>query len=73
MNLLKMRFENSLFYELPTSMIEKQKVVHSLQLLLENTVKHNVVSEKKVPYSDFLLKKAIWLWKMTSKDKIVKE
>jgi LytS/YehU family sensor histidine kinase len=51
-----MRFENSLFYELPTSMIDPEaKVVSlSLQLLLENTVKHNVVSEKKgLAYSDF--------------------
>lgn len=49
MNLLKMRFENSLFYELPESIIDPEaKVVPlSLQLLLENTVKHNVVSEKK--------------------------
>jgi hypothetical protein len=49
MNLLKMRFENSLFYELPTSIIDPEaKVVPlSLQLLLENTVKHNVVSEKR--------------------------
>ncbi|AWK07155.1 histidine kinase [Flavobacterium crocinum] len=49
MNLLKMRFENSLFYELPTeSMNPEAKVVPlSLQLLLENTVKHNVVSEQK--------------------------
>lgn len=49
MNLLKMRFENSLFYELPTSVIDLEaKVVPlSLQLLLENTVKHNVVSEKR--------------------------
>ncbi len=49
MNLLKMRFENSLFYELPKSIIDPEaKVVPlSLQLLLENTVKHNVVSEKK--------------------------
>lgn len=56
MNLLKMRFENSLFYELPSqenwiaSSIERNdaKVVPlSLQLLLENTVKHNVVSEKR--------------------------
>jgi sensor histidine kinase YesM len=49
MNLLKMRFENSLFYELP-EIIEnpEAKVVPlSLQLLLENTVKHNVVSEQK--------------------------
>lgn len=49
MNLLKMRFENSLFYEVPeTSINPEAKVVPlSLQLLLENTVKHNVVSEQK--------------------------
>jgi hypothetical protein len=49
MNLLKMRFENSLFYELPTTTInpEAKVVPLSLQLLLENTVKHNVVSEQK--------------------------
>ncbi len=49
MNLLKMRFENSLFYELPTTILNSEaKVVPlSLQLLLENTVKHNVVSEQK--------------------------
>ena len=49
MNLLKMRFENSLFYELPlTVMNPEAKVVPlSLQLLLENTVKHNVVSEQR--------------------------
>ncbi|MFV8325443.1 histidine kinase [Flavobacterium sp. ZS1P14] len=49
MNLLKMRFENSLFYELPATNINSEaKVVPlSLQLLLENTVKHNVVSEQR--------------------------
>lgn len=49
MNLLKMRFENSLFYELPEIATNSDvKVIPlSLQLLLENTVKHNVVSEKK--------------------------
>jgi sensor histidine kinase YesM len=49
MNLLKMRFENSLTYELPTENInpEAKVVPLSLQLLLENTVKHNVVSEQK--------------------------
>lgn len=49
MNLLKMRFENSLFYELPTTNLnpEAKVVPLSLQLLLENTVKHNVVSEQK--------------------------
>ena len=53
MNLLKMRFENSLFYELPTTadINPDAKVVPlSLQLLLENTVKHNVVSEQKPLY-----------------------
>lgn len=49
MNLLKMRFENSLFYELPETPLDPEaKVVPlSLQLLLENTVKHNVVSEQR--------------------------
>ena len=49
MNLLKMRFENSLFYELPSTISnpEAKVVPLSLQLLLENTVKHNVVSEQK--------------------------
>lgn len=49
MNLLKMRFENSLFYELPEGIPnpEAKVVPLSLQLLLENTVKHNVVSEQK--------------------------
>ena len=52
MNLLKMRFENSLFYELPQEIPNPDaKVVPlSLQLLLENTVKHNVVSEQKPLY-----------------------
>ena len=52
MNLLKMRFENSLFYELPQGVPNPDaKVVPlSLQLLLENTVKHNVVSEQKPLY-----------------------
>ena len=49
MNLLKMRFENSITYELPEGFDNPDaKVVPlSLQLLLENTIKHNVVSEKK--------------------------
>ncbi|HEY4618407.1 MAG TPA: histidine kinase [Flavobacterium sp.] len=49
MNLLKMRFENSLFYELPQTVSnpEAKVVPLSLQLLLENTVKHNVVSEQR--------------------------
>ena len=50
MNLLKMRFENSLFYELPVTadINPDAKVVPlSLQLSLENTVKHNIVSEQK--------------------------
>lgn len=49
MNLLKMRFENSISYEVPTDFInpEAKVVPLSLQLLLENTIKHNVVSENK--------------------------
>lgn len=49
MNLLKMRFEESITYEvLDDFNDEDAKVVPlSLQLLLENTIKHNVVSEKK--------------------------
>lgn len=56
MNLLKMRFENSISYELPLNydeiasslaMTEMKVVPLSLQLLLENCIKHNVVSEQK--------------------------
>jgi two-component system, LytTR family, sensor kinase len=47
MQLLAMRFENSLTYSLPElSPSEEGKVVPlSLQLLLENTIKHNIVSD----------------------------
>lgn len=47
MNLLKMRFENSISFELPDDAVHPEgKVVPlSLQLLLENAVKHNVASE----------------------------
>lgn len=49
MNLLKMRFENSITYEVPEDFDnDDAKVVPlSLQLLLENTIKHNIVSEQK--------------------------
>lgn len=49
MNLLKMRFENSISYELPSDFNhpEAKVVPLSLQLLLENTIKHNVVSEQR--------------------------
>jgi sensor histidine kinase YesM len=49
MNLLKMRFEDSVDYELITTNIdpEARVVPLSLQLLLENAVKHNVVSAQK--------------------------
>ncbi|MES2810910.1 MAG: 2TM domain-containing protein [Bacteroidota bacterium] len=49
MNLLKMRFENSITYEPPQGFnnSEARVVPLSLQLLLENTIKHNVVSEQK--------------------------
>ena len=49
MNLLKMRFENSITFDLPEDFDNQDaKVVPlSLQLLLENTIKHNVASEQK--------------------------
>ena len=49
MKLLKMRFENSIFFEIPGELSNKEaKVVPlSLQLLLENTIKHNIVSENR--------------------------
>lgn len=49
MNLLQMRFENSLTYEVIIDKIQPEaKVVPlSLQLLLENAVKHNIISERK--------------------------
>lgn len=49
MNLLKMRFENSIFYEVPQQLSspEAKVVPLSLQLLLENTIKHNIVSESR--------------------------
>ena len=45
--LLKMRFENSIYFEFPETLSnEEAKVVPlSLQLLLENTIKHNIVNE----------------------------
>lgn len=49
MDLLSMRFENSLFYEVPKTLQnpEARVVPLSLQLLLENAIKHNIVSESK--------------------------
>ena len=49
MNLLQMRFENSLTFEISIENIDTEaKVVPlSLQLLLENAVKHNIISEQK--------------------------
>jgi sensor histidine kinase YesM len=49
MKLLTIRFENSLTYSLPQSPIDSDaKVVPlSLQLLLENSIKHNIVSDKQ--------------------------
>ena len=49
MKLLKMRFENSITFDIPAGFENPDaKVVPlSLQLLLENTIKHNVVSENK--------------------------
>ncbi len=47
-NLLKMRFENGVIFDIPDAAINSEaKVVPlSLQLLLENAVKHNSVSNK---------------------------
>jgi hypothetical protein len=47
MELLKMRFENAVIFEIPdrASNPELKIIPLSLQLLLENTIKHNVVSE----------------------------
>ncbi|WP_159800242.1 2TM domain-containing protein [Flavobacterium sp. MK4S-17] len=49
MNLLKMRFENSISFEIPQDFNnqEARVVPLSLQLLLENTIKHNVVSQQR--------------------------
>ncbi|MEO8773070.1 MAG: 2TM domain-containing protein [Gelidibacter sp.] len=49
MNLLKMRFENSINFEMPEGIDDPNaKVVPlSLQLLLENTIKHNIASQSK--------------------------
>ena len=48
MQLLEMRFENSISYELPEIVNEDAKVIPlSLQLVLENCIKHNVVSSSK--------------------------
>ncbi len=49
MELLQMRFEDALEFELPEAISNKEvKIVPlSLQLLLENAVKHNVVSSSK--------------------------
>lgn len=49
MSLLKMRFENSVSYEAPKDILNPDAwvVPLSLQLLLENTIKHNVVSPQR--------------------------
>jgi two-component system LytT family sensor kinase len=48
MELLKMRFENAVIFEIPEKASDSDyKILPlSLQLLLENTIKHNVVSEE---------------------------
>lgn len=49
MSLLKMRFEDSIIFEMPEKAInpESKVVPLSLQLLLENAVKHNMVTTSK--------------------------
>jgi hypothetical protein len=59
MNLLQMRFENSLTYEFSIEKIDPEaKVVPlSLQLLLENAVKHNIISEQKPLHIQIFIEK----------------
>ena len=59
MNLLLMRFENSITFEIPDTIEnDEAKVVPlSLQLLLENCIKHNVVSETKPLHIQISLQK----------------
>ena len=49
MTLVKMRFEDSIVFEIPdrASNPESKVVPLSLQLLLENAVKHNMVTSSK--------------------------
>ncbi|MCO4820548.1 MAG: 2TM domain-containing protein [Flavobacteriaceae bacterium] len=49
MSLLKMRFEDSIIFEIPKAALnpESKVVPLSLQLLLENAVKHNMVTTSK--------------------------
>ncbi len=49
MSLLKMRFEDSIIFDIPETVAnpEAKVVPLSLQLLLENAVKHNTVAENK--------------------------
>ncbi len=47
LELLKMRFENGLLYILPDAVPEGKIPPLSLQLLLENAVKHNKISDQK--------------------------
>ncbi|WP_333660257.1 histidine kinase [Chishuiella changwenlii] len=48
-NLLKLRFENSIHFELNVNSLSEEEYIVplSLQILLENAIKHNVVSEQK--------------------------
>lgn len=61
MNLLLMRFENSITFEIPDTIEnDEAKVVPlSLQLLLENCIKHNVVSETKPLHIKISLQKGV--------------
>jgi sensor histidine kinase YesM len=49
MSLLKMRFEDSIIFEIPDKALNPESLVVplSLQLLLENAVKHNMVTSSK--------------------------
>ena len=61
MNLLLMRFENSITFEIPDTIEnDEAKVVPlSLQLLLENCIKHNEVSETKPLHIKISLQKGV--------------
>ncbi len=62
MELLKMRFENGVIFEIPekASNSELKIIPLSLQLLLENTIKHNVSSENN-PLKVTIVEENGWL------------
>ena len=61
MTLLKMRFEDSIHFNIPETVkdVEAKIVPLSLQILLENCIKHNVVSEGKPLLIDIVEKDGV--------------